>query len=225
MKLPKSASDEMIKKQSGLALFLFLLIPLITILGGIASNFINPEWAAGHPDYSRNFHLLTLLKNLLFFGSLAGVCVLWVLVCVLVIRYKRRSYLWLVFAALGPLGFAVLASLTDRTATEPDSYTRFLRRMNLFVRAGYEILSFAIIWELAWQAMILWRMMQIRYEAATTGVSVAQVMNVQNASSGMWAFGEGLEVMYLTVLFYLLRPLLFRMVAYVVATRSSAKAG
>ncbi len=149
---------------------------------------------------------------------------LWVLVCLLVIRSKKRSYVWLVFAALGPLGLAVLASLTDLTTTEPDSYTRFLRKMNGFVRAGYEVLSFVVIWELAWQAMLLKRMLMIRFEAATTGASVAQIMNVQNASSGMWAFGEGLAVMYLAVLLYLLRPFVFRMVAYVMATRSSAKA-
>jgi hypothetical protein len=214
----------MIKKQSGVVLFLFLLIPVIPVLGGIASSLINPEWAAGHPDYARNFHLLTLLKLTLLFGSLACTGALWVLVCLLVIRSKKRSYVWLLFAALGPLGLAVLASLTDLTTTEPDSYTRFLRKMNGFVRAGYEVLSFVVIWELAWQAMLLKRMLMIRFEAATTGASVAQIMNVQNASSGMWAFGEGLAVMYLAVLLYLLRPFVFRMVAYVMATRSSAKA-
>lgn len=214
----------MIKKQSGVALFLFLLIPLVTVLGGVASSLINPESAAGHPDYARNFHLLTLLKLTLLFGSLACAGVLWVLVCMLIIRSKKRSYVWLLFAALGPLGLAVLASLNDLTTTEPDSYARFLRKMNGFVRAGYEVLCFVVIWELAWQAMLLKRMLMIRYEAATTGVSVAQIMNVQNASSGMWAFGEGMEVMYLAVLLYLLRPFVFRMVASVLATRSSANA-
>ena len=118
----------MIKKQSGVALILFLLIPLVTVLGGIGFSFINPEWAAGHPDYVRNYHLLSLLKDTFMFGSMAGVVVLWVLVCFLVVRSKKRSLVWVLFAALGPLGFAVLASLNDRTATEPDSYTRFCAR-------------------------------------------------------------------------------------------------
>jgi hypothetical protein len=214
----------MIKKQSGVALFLFLLIPLVIVLGGVASSLINPESAAGHPDYARNFQLLSLLKNLLFFGSLACAGVLWALVCLLVIRSKKRSYVWLLFAALGPLGLAVLASLTDLTATETDSYTRFLRKMNGFARTGYEVCSFLIIWELAWQAMLLKSMLMIRYEAYTTGVSVAEIMKARDASSGMWAFGEGMEVMYLAVLLYLLRPFVFRMVAFVVAARSSAKA-
>ena len=211
----------MIKKQSGVALFLFLLIPLITVLGGIGFSLINPEWAAGHPDYERNFHLLTLLKLTLLFGSLAGVGVLWVLVCLLVIRSKKRSYIWLLFAALGPLGLAVLASLNDLTTTETDSYTRFLRRMNGFVRAGYEVLSFVIIWEIAWQAMILKSILMIRFEAATTGVSVAQITNVQNASSGMWAIGEGMAVMYLAALLYVLRPIVFRGVARALAQNST----
>ena len=152
---------------------------------------------------------------------MAGVGALWMLVCFLVIRSKKRSYLWLFLAALGPLGFAVLASLNDRTATEPDSYTRFLRRMNWLVRAGYEVLSFLIIWELAWQAMVLKSMLVIRYEAYTTGVSVAEIMKVRDASSGMWAFGEGMEVMYLAVLLYLLRPFVFRVVASVLARGST----
>jgi hypothetical protein len=40
----------------------------------------------------------------------------------------------------------------------------------------------------------------------------------------MWAFGEGMEVMYLAVLFYLLRPVVFRIVARVAATKASPKA-
>ena len=214
----------MIKKQSVAALFLFLLIPLVTVLGGIGFSLINPEWAAGHPNYVRNYHLLNLLKMGCFWASAAGVCVLWVLVCLLVIRSKKRSYFWLFLAALGPLGFAVLAALNDRTA-ETDSYTRFLSKMNWYVRAGYEICSFVILWELAWQAMILKSTLMIRYEAATTGVSVAQINAVRDASAGMWAFGEGMEVMYFTVLLYLLRPFVFRIVAHVAATVASPKAG
>ena len=96
--------------------------------------------------------------------------------------------------------------------------------MNTPVRAGYEVLSFLIIWELAWQAMILMSTLMVRYEAFTTGVSVAQIMSVRDASSGMWAFGEGMEVMYLAVLLYLLRPIVFRMVARLAARRSSRRA-
>jgi len=54
-------------------------------------------------------------------------------------------------------------------------------------------------------------------------MSKAQIIDIQNASSGMWAFGEGLEVMYLVVLFYLLRPILFSVVSRVVSTIPSQK--
>ena len=211
------------KKQSVAALVLFLLIPLVTVLGGILFSLINPEIAAGHPNYVLNYHLLNLLKIMSFWASVAGVAVLWVLVCLLVIRSKQRSYLWLFLAALGPLGFAALASLNDRTTEETDSYTRFVRKLNWFARAVYELLSFVIIWELAWQAMVLKSTLMIRYEAATTGVSTTQIISLRDASSGMWAFGEGMEVMYLAVLLYLLRPIVFRIVAHAAAMRTSPK--
>jgi hypothetical protein len=212
------------KKQSVAALVLFLLIPLVTVLGGILFSLINPEIAAGHPNYVLNYHLLNLLKIMSFWASVAGVAVLWVLVCLLVIRSKQRSYLWLFLAALGPLGFAALASLNDRTTEETDSYTRFVRKLNWFARAVYELLSFVIIWELAWQAMVLKSTLMIRYEAATTGVSTTQIISLRDASSGMWAFGEGMEVMYLAVLLYLLRPIVFRIVVHAAAMRTSPKA-
>ena len=212
------------KKQSVAALVLFLLIPLVTVLGGILFSLINPEIAAGHPNYVLNYHLLNLLKIMSFWASVAGVAVLWVLVCLLVIRPKQRSYLWLFLAALGPLGFAALASLNDRTTEETDSYTRFVRKLNWFARAVYELLSFVIIWELAWQVMVLKSTLMIRYEAATTGVSTTQIISLRDASSGMWAFGEGMEVMYLAVLLYLLRPIVFRIVVHAAAMRTSPKA-
>jgi hypothetical protein len=54
--------DEFRQRWPFLALVLFLLIPLDTVLGGMLANLINPEIAAGHPNYVRNFHLLSLLK-------------------------------------------------------------------------------------------------------------------------------------------------------------------
>jgi hypothetical protein len=117
-----------------------------------------------------------------------------------------------------------LASLNDRTTEETDSYTRFVRKLNWFARAVYELLSFVIIWELAWQAMVLKSTLMIRYEAATTGVSTTQIISLRDASSGMWAFGEGMEVMYLAVLLYLLRPIVFRIVVHAAAMRTSPKA-
>ena len=214
----------MIKKQSVVALALFLLIPLVWALGGMLFSLINPEIAAGHPNYVRNYHLLSLLRSLSLWASGAGVAVLWLLVCFMVIRSKKQSQLWLFLAALGPFGFAVLAMLNDREPAETDFYARFVRNLNVFVRVGYELCIFVIVWVLAYEGMVLKRTLMIRYEAATTGVSIAQIIDLQNASSGMWAFAEGNEVMYLVVMLYLLWPMIFNIVGRVAAPMASPKA-
>jgi hypothetical protein len=204
----------MIKKPSRLALFLLLLIPLVTLLGGTLFSLINPEIAAGHPNYVRNFRLLTLLKITSWWVACAGVAALWLLVCLLVIRSKKRSYFWLFLALLGPVGFAILAMLSDRTPAETGGYAEVVRKLNGLLHIGYELCTFALVWPLAYEAIVLKRLLIIRYQAAATGMSIAQIINLQNASGGMWAFSEGMEVMYLVVLFYLLRPVLFNIVDY-----------
>jgi hypothetical protein len=214
----------MIKKQWVVALVLFLLIPLELKLGGMLFSLINPERAAGHPNYVQNYHRLSLLKHMALWGSEAGVFVLWLLVCLLVIRSKKRSPLWLFMAALGPFGFAVLTMLNDRAPSEADSYARFLRNLNWFVRTGYEICIFVLAWVLAYQGMVFKRNLMIQHQAAITGMSVAQIIDQQNASSGMWAFAEGNEVIYLVILFYLLWPIVFNIVGRVAATMASPTA-
>ena len=72
--------------------------------------------------------------------------------------------------------------------------------------------------------MVLKRNLMILYESATTGSSTAQIIDRQNASSGMWAFGEGIEVMYLAVLFYLLWPIVFNLVGRMAAIVASSRA-
>jgi hypothetical protein len=212
------------KKQTVAALVLLLLIPVVSMLGGLLFGLINPEIAARHPNYVRNYHLLSLVKSLSFLASSAVVVIFWLLVCFLVIRSKERSSLWLFFAALGPFGFAILAMLSDRAPTETDRHARFVLNLNGFVRAGYEVCIFALIWLLAYQAMVLKRNLMITYESAATGISTAQIIDRQNASSGMWAFAEGMEVMYMVVLFYLLWPIIFNLVGRVSVIMASPKA-
>jgi len=144
-------------------------------------------------------------------------------VCFLVIRSKERSSLWLFFAALGPFGFAILAMLNDRVPAETDRHARFVRNLNRFVRVGYEVCTFLVIWLLAYQAMVLKRNLMTMYESAITGISTAQIIDQQNASSGMWAFAEGNEVMYMVVLFYLLWPIVFNSAGRVAVTMASPK--
>ena len=216
------------KKQTAVALALLLLIPVVLMLGGWLFSRINPESAAGHPDYVRNYHYLSLVQHMSMWASFVAVAILWLLVCFLVIRAKERSSWWLFLAALGPFGFAILAMLGDRAPLETDRHERFVRNLNRFVRAGYLVGVFVIIWVVAYQAMVLKRNLMIQYESATTGISAAQIIDQQNASSGMWAFAEGNEVMYMVVLLYLLWPVVFNFVfnsvARVAAMMASPKA-
>jgi hypothetical protein len=68
--------------------------------------------------------------------------------------------------------------------------------------------------------MVLKRTLMIRHEAAITGLSTAQIMDLQNASGGMWAFAEGNEVMYLVILLYLLWPIVFSIVGRVASPKT-----
>jgi len=213
----------MMKKQTVVALVLLLLIPVVSMLGGLLFSMINPEIAAGHANYARNYHLLSLVKIMTMWGSGALVVMLWLLACFLVIRSKERSSLWLFFAALGPFGFAILAMLNERAPAETDRHARFVRSLNRFARVGYEVCTFVVIWLLAYQAMVLKRNLMIMYQSAITGISTSQIIATQNASSGMWAFAEGIEVMFMVVLFYLLRPIVFNIVGRVTATMASLK--
>jgi hypothetical protein len=211
------------KKPTVVALVLFLLIPAVLMLGGFLFAMINPEIAAGHPNYARNFYLLSRLKVGLFFGSGVVALVLWLLAFFLVIRSKERSPWWLLLAALGPFGLAILAALNDKVPAETDRHARFVANLNIFARVGYEVGRFLLIWLLAYQAMVIKRNLMILYESVTTGTPTAQIIATQNASSGMWAFGEGLEVMFLVVLFYLLWPFAFNIVARMAAFVASPK--
>ena len=213
----------MIKKQWLVALVLLLLIPLVFRLGGMLFSLINPEIAAGHPNYAQNYHLLNDLKLMFLWGSIAVALVLWVLVCLLVIRSKKRSSLWLLLSPLGPFGFAVLAMLDDRAPAETDRYARFLRKLNWPMRIAYELCTFVFFCVLAYQMMLLLRMLIIWGQAVATGMSTAQIMDIQNASGGMWAFAEGNEEMFFVALLYLLRPMVFAIVGRTAAAMKSPR--
>jgi hypothetical protein len=156
---------------------------VVWILAGFFSNVINPEIAAGHPNYVRTYHFLNLVKTTSTWAAAGLVAIFWLLVCFLVIRSNERSPWWLFFAALGPFGFAILVMLNDRAET--DRYARFVRNLNRFVRVGYEICISVAIWMLAYQAMVLMGNLIIMCQSATTGMSTAQIIDLQNASSGM----------------------------------------
>jgi hypothetical protein len=212
------------KKQTVVVLLVLLLIPIATVLGGLLFSLINPEIAAGHANYARNFHFLNLLKFISILATAAVVAILWLLACFLVIRSKGRSSGWLLLAVLGPLGFAILMRLNEGAASETDRYKRFVGNLNRFVRAGYEVSAFVVLWLLAYQAIVLKRNLLILYESATTGIPTSQIIATQNASSGMWAFGEWIETMYLVAVLYIIWPIVFNLVGGVVVGMAPRKA-
>jgi len=214
---------KMMKKEWVLAVVLLMLIPVVLMLGGALFSFINPEIAAGHANYVLNYQLLNLVKKMVILGTAGTVLLLWVLVCLQVIRAKKQSLSWLVLAALGPFGLAILAMLNDKNAVATDPYSQFVRKMHWLVRTGYELCTVAIVWELAYEGMVLKRAVMERIEAARTGMSVAQVVDLHNASGGMWAFAEGLEVLFFLVLLYLLRPVVFNLLWRMFATTAAPK--
>ena len=217
--------DLRMKKQAGYALLLYLLIPVVVMAGGFIAGHINPEIAAGHANYTRNFRLLMLAKGAIFLagGAIAGI--LWLAVCFLVIRSKERSLWWMVAAAFGPFGFAILAMLDDRAPEEMDRYSQFVQNLNKFVRALYEACVFVGIWTLAYEVMVVLRSLIILGQAAASGMSRAQIIDIQNASGGMWAFAEMNEVMYMVILFYLAWPMVFNGVGRLAGKTVEAKAG
>jgi hypothetical protein len=199
------------KWTSWAALAVCVLIPVV-FLGGMAfAAFINPEWAVHTAHYVLIFSALQGLKRLLMFASLGTTVVLWVVVFLLILKGKGRSSWWAALAALGPFGLAFLAMLDD--ADPQDAYSRWRAGQGLLFRAAAEAVFFFAAWSAAYELVVLWRNARILAESAFTGASVAQIVAVQNASSGMWAFGEGLEEIFLVALVYLAWPFVFNLAA------------
>jgi hypothetical protein len=204
----------MFKRPYVFAMLAFLLIPAVTVFSGILINSIDPEIAAGHANYERNFRLLTLAKGLSIFAVFLVAVGLWFLTCFFLIQSKQRSYGWLSLGALGPFGLIVLMMLSDQSLRPKGLYEDFIGKLKIYQRVAYEIAFFVIVWVVAYQAMVLKRDIMIMLESARTGVPTAQIIDLQNASSGMWAFSEGLEVLFLVILVYLLWPICFNLVGH-----------
>ena len=124
---------------------------------------------------------------------------------------------------LGPFGLTILTMLSDNAPMPQDLYRQFVSKLKIFVRVVYELGFFIVAWLVAFQVMVFKRDLMIMYESATTGISVAQIIDQQNASSGMWAFSEALEVMFLVALCYLLWPLCFNAVGRLARLGARAK--
>ena len=210
---PTAQAPRPMKRLYLLAIISFLSIPVVTVLAGVVFSAIDPEIAAGHPDYERNYRLLDMAKHLSLLAGLLLDLGLWILTCFFLLRSKGRSAGWLPLAILGPFGFIPLTWLRDMEPAPEDGYQQFLRKLNTALRVVYELCMFLAVWVVAYQIMLLKHDLQILYESATTGVSTAAIEEIRNASGGMWAFSEGIVVLYLVVLLYLLWPICFNVVA------------
>ena len=213
----------MFKRPYVLAIVSFLMIPAVTVLAGILINSIDPEIAARTSNYERNYRLLNLAKTLSVLAVLLVIMGLWFLTCFFLVKSKKRSYGWLPLAMFGPFGLIILTMLSDNASAPGDLYQQFIGKLKIYLRVAYELGFFVVVWVGAFLTMVLERDLMIIYEAATTGASTAQIIDQQNASSGMWAFREGLEVLFLVVLFYLLWPICFNAVGRLPRLWTSAK--
>ena len=199
------------------------MIPAVTVLAGILINSIDPEIAARTSNYERNYRLLNLAKTLSVLAVLLVIMGLWFLTCFFLVKSKKRSYGWLPLAMFGPFGLIILTMLSNNASAPGDLYQQFIGKLKIYLRVAYELGFFVVVWVGAFLTMVLKRDLMIIYEAATTGTSTAQIIDQQNASSGMWAFREGLEVLFLVVLFYLLWPICFNAVGRLPRLWTSAK--
>jgi hypothetical protein len=213
----------MLKKYYVLAIVSILLIPVVTVLGGMLTNFINPEIAAGHPNYQRNYRILDMVKYVVFFLTLLMIMCLWCLTCFFLVKSRKQSYLWLFLIILGPFGFMVLTMLGDRAPEIDDFHQIFIRNLKIYLRVVYELFFFIIVWDVAYEIVVLKNDLMVMYESYMTGISTEEIFNQQSASSGMWAFAEGNETIYLVSLFYLLWPLCFNAIGHLPKFWTSSK--
>ena len=194
------------KKRYLAALVSFALIPVVMMAVGGLFAAIDPESAAGHGDYERNYRLLEGLRQAIMFAGFLLSLALWLASCCLLLTAKRRSYLWISLAMLGPVGLAALTMLNDGEPHPADVLHAFRAKLGPALRAVYEVILFMGIWILAFAGVALKEEWTAILEASRRGVTVSQILQERDASSGMMAFGEGLEIMYLVVLLYLMWP-------------------
>lgn len=214
---------EMFRKPGTLAILSLLLMPLVSIAGAMLAFSIDPEIATRSANYERNYMLLDAMRSACLLATLVATMALWLLSCYFLLKAKRRSYGWLLLAAFGPFGLIALTMLGDSVPDSGDRYRKFVRELKAWLRVVYEACLFMAIWVLAFLTMLLKSEVMVLYQSARTGMSVAQIVDLQNASSGMWAFSEGLEVLFLVALYYLLWPACFNLVGDLARSWASSR--
>ena len=194
-----------------MAVACYLAIPAVVIAGFGLSRLIDPEMARATTDYARNFRLLQMVATGALMATAGLALLLWIFTCYLVIKSRQRSPLWLLLAAGGPFGFMFISMLADRSPAPHDLYQQFIRKLKMYWRIPLEVIVFVSAWLLAYQCVMLKRDLLNSFESFSTGTPVEMIVARQTASSGMYAFGEGLESTYLFILIYLLWPIFFNL--------------
>jgi len=212
----------MFKKHYLFAIAALLAIPVVVVVGGSLAVAIDPEWARGHADYVRLYRLIGMVRSAAMLAMFLAAGVLWLLTCLFLVRSREQSYLWACLAVFGPLGFMVLTWLRDRAPAPGDAYQQYFGKLGLLPRAAYELVLGVAMWCIAFAAMVAKRELMIQYQSHLTGMPVEEIVAIQDASSGMYAFSEGLEVLYLVVLFYLLWPVCLNLAHRLLGPRGPA---
>jgi hypothetical protein len=195
-----------------IALACYLAIPAVMLAGVGLSRLIDPELARYSADYARNFKLLELAVNGALMATTGLALALWGASYYLVLKSRQRSVLWLGLAVTGPFGFMFITMLADRSPAPDDLYQEFIRKLKLYWRIPLEIVMFVSAWILAYQCVVLKRELLNRLESFSTGTPIETIIARQTASSGMYAFGEGLEAIFFVTPLYLLWPIFFNLI-------------
>jgi hypothetical protein len=163
------------------------------------------------------------MRHVAMFSTFGSIVALWFLTCFFLVKSKLQPYVWVALGVLGPIGLIILTTLRDRAPALGDFYQKLVGRLKFYLRIPYELAFFYIVWEVSYDAIVLKRNLMIVHQSIVTGVPVEKIIEEQSASSGMWAFGEGLEEMFLAVLIYLLWPILFNAIGHLPKLWAAAK--
>ena len=213
----------LLKCDAARAVAALFAIPVIMIGGTAVAFSINPESSTIGPFHLRNYWLLYDIRRMLLWTTPLAVVGLGFLTCLFVVRAKGRPYAWSALGLFGPFGLIALTMLGSKRVEGGSLYDGWIRRRHWALRAFYQVVLFVVIVVAADQLIVLKRPLVILWQSYITGLSVEAIIEQQNASSGMWAFGELLETIFLVILFYLLWPICFNAASRLPRLRAGSK--
>lgn len=189
-----------------LALAAYILAPVCVIAGVAAHTLLDPELARHTTNYVRTYNVIQVARTLLLGGCALTAALMGLASCWFALKARGRSWWpWILLATLGPFGLALL------TALLPDQGDSFKTKLGWLLRLALEAAFICLVSAACYAAIVSKRELMIVLESIMTGVSAEKIRDIQNQSSGMWAFGESLQGVYLLGLIYLARPIGLRL--------------